>query len=251
MEVVERDAFMLAWYRRHVAARIDTQTVKDETSQLLIRRFETLGYGVSIFDIGTEFDICAVWVLLIRRDGGTPYSFSIAAAGTIPEKVVQKALRELTPIMQAHIGMSKAGSLAEQRARRLAERPEEVVEMSDHALRYFVPETADAFGFALDADRTVRMASLTERSAYLVSDDLCEDLCRVVDVFERRGHEVIVVDQTSYEQKALGLCTTKVLVPGMLTLHFGEARRRFRGMPRMVATRHVPGTLNADPHPFP
>src|SRR5690606_41973306 len=68
------------------------------------------------------------------------------------------------------------------------------------------------------------------------------------------------VDQTAPEQRALGLHTVKVLVPGLLPLDFGWTRQRARHLPRtFTALREAglrPGDLteadlNPGPQPYP
>ncbi len=71
---------------------------------------------------------------------------------------------------------------------------------------------------------------------------------------------MIAVEQTGPEQRALGLATASVLVPGLLPIDFGWARQRALRMPRLrTALREAgradrdlaPADLNPAPHPFP
>jgi ribosomal protein S12 methylthiotransferase accessory factor len=90
--------------------------------------------------------------------------------------------------------------------------------------------------------------------------DLTEDLVEVVGRLRSHGLDVIVVDQTTPEHRAGGVCCAKVIVPGMLPMTFGHDNRRTYGLPRLF---DVPGLLgyreqpllpaqvNPYPHPFP
>lgn len=71
---------------------------------------------------------------------------------------------------------------------------------------------------------------------------------------------MVVVDQTLPEQRALGLHTVKVLVPGLIPIDFGWSRQRARHMPRTRTALREAGLrdtdltadgLNPAPHPFP
>ncbi len=71
---------------------------------------------------------------------------------------------------------------------------------------------------------------------------------------------MVVVDQTMPEQRALGLTTVSVLVPGLLPIDFGWTRQRALRMPRLRtalreaglrATDLTDADLNLAPHPFP
>ncbi|KPC90592.1 hypothetical protein ADL27_34960 [Streptomyces sp. NRRL F-6602] len=81
-----------------------------------------------------------------------------------------------------------------------------------------------------------------------------------MDAVTGAGFDVVVVDQTMPEQRALGLRTVSVLVPGLLPIDFGWTRQRALTMDRLrtglrTAGRR-PDDLPADavhlaPHPFP
>jgi hypothetical protein len=103
------------------------------------------------------------------------------------------------------------------------------------------------------------LASLSKRSLS-PSDDLREDLRRCVDAVGAAGFDVVVVDQTMPEQRASGLHTASVLVPGLLPIDFGWQRQRALTMSRLRTAPRAAGLrdhdlradeLNPAPHPFP
>jgi ribosomal protein S12 methylthiotransferase accessory factor len=90
--------------------------------------------------------------------------------------------------------------------------------------------------------------------------DLLADVHYLRDVLAEAGHDVIVVDQTSPEQRLAGLHTACVIVPGLIPIDFGWWRQRGLNMPRtLTAFRRAgwrstdldPADLNRVPHPFP
>jgi ribosomal protein S12 methylthiotransferase accessory factor len=75
-----------------------------------------------------------------------------------------------------------------------------------------------------------------------------------------RGHDVLVADQTSPEQRAVGLTTVSTIVPGLIPIDFGWTMQRALSMRRLrVApvnagwrdTELTAEDLNMHPHPFP
>ncbi len=90
--------------------------------------------------------------------------------------------------------------------------------------------------------------------------DLRDDVEYIVDLLVAAGHDVIVVDQTSPEQRAVGLRTACVIVPGLVPIDFGWQRQRVLHMPRLRYALQRAGyrdtelpvdEINFVPHPFP
>lgn len=74
------------------------------------------------------------------------------------------------------------------------------------------------------------------------------------------GHDVIVVDQTTPEQRRIGLRTVCAVVPGLLPIDFGWSRQRAPYLPRLRSAPRRAGLRATDlteaevrmvPHPFP
>lgn len=74
------------------------------------------------------------------------------------------------------------------------------------------------------------------------------------------GCDVIAVDQTTPEQRAMGLRTVCTIAPGLLPIDFGWARQRALTMPRLRTAQRRAGLRPDDlpeaairrvPHPFP
>jgi ribosomal protein S12 methylthiotransferase accessory factor len=82
--------------------------------------------------------------------------------------------------------------------------------------------------------------------------------CR--DELVKAGHDVIVVDQTSSEQRMVGLRSVCMVVPGLVPIDFGWSLQRALHMPRTFTALRCAGLRSADlspadlhrvPHPFP
>jgi ribosomal protein S12 methylthiotransferase accessory factor len=90
--------------------------------------------------------------------------------------------------------------------------------------------------------------------------DLLDDLHYCMEKLFELNLDVIVVEQTSCEQRASGLKTVCVIVPGLLPMDFGWERDRVLELPRLRTVPRTAGYRQTDfvpqaqtivPHPFP
>ncbi|MCX4676636.1 TOMM precursor leader peptide-binding protein [Streptomyces sp. NBC_01433] len=296
MEVVERDAFLLAWYGRAALPEIDPRTSRRPATRQMVDRLEMYGYEARFFDTRISFPVPVVTGVAVRPDGGRGRMCFGAGAGLDPEAALAGALCE---IATDAVNLQGRTERDETRLRAMAYDFDKVEALHDHPLAYGIPEMGDHAHFLLGEPGAPRppKRSFTElygdgegrgnpggdlnaagggdrngngrgdRSGYggrhpaiPVSDDLREDLDRCVEAVTGAGFDVIVVDQTMPEQRALGLTTVSVIVPGLLPIDFGWSRQRALGMPRLRTALREAGLragdltdadLNPAPHPFP
>jgi ribosomal protein S12 methylthiotransferase accessory factor len=264
LELVERDAFLLGWYSGAPMTEIDLATVPGRGLGTMLNRAALHDYEVHVFDSRVDLSVPVVTALAIRRDRG-PGTMSFAAGASLdPASAVTGALSEaLTYLPHRRAEAERRHVELEQM---LAD-PGQVRELADHALlfshqdsvahvrRYLEPVAAHCFGEVYAAE-SVRSGPHPGR----YSRDLTENLRRLVAEVAAVGCDVIAVDQTTPEQARFGLCTVRVIAPGLLPIDFGWGRQRALTMPRLHTAHHragrLPGILTeADlhmvPHPFP
>ncbi|MBF8185533.1 TOMM precursor leader peptide-binding protein [Nonomuraea sp. K274] len=254
LEVLERDAFLLTWYTRARAPRIDLGTARDPGIPLVAAAITAeTGYLVECYDITPDHGVPCVWALA-RTPSGEPATISAAAAGPGLEPAAAGALAELAPMVPTvrdHFPEHAA------RARLLAADGGQVRSMIDHYLVYGVRSAAERLSFLTESTERVAFPPPPDGFGH---DDLTVDLTFLIDRLARTGLDVVVVDLTTPEHRAGGLRCVKVLVPGTVPMTFGEQNRRTWGLPRLLdpAVVHHRGTrmrghhdLNPDPHPFP
>ena len=131
--------------------------------------------------------------------------------------------------------------------------------MEDHADLFSHPDARPLASFLLDSPRdSLRdLGSLTVPGA---GAGVRSDLRLCLDLLDP-GLDVLVVEQTSPAQRALGMHGVKVLVPGLVPIDFGWHHQRALRMPRtreraahyrsrhrLAAPRRTPAPV---PHPFP
>ncbi|MFC5720525.1 TOMM precursor leader peptide-binding protein [Streptomyces gamaensis] len=256
MEAVERDAFLLAWYGRAALPEIDPRTSTHPRTRQMVDRLALYGYEARFFDTRITFPIPVVTAVAVRRDGGLGALCFGAGASLDPEAALRGGLCEIaTDAMNI-----RARTLRdERRLRAMAADFDKVLSLHDHPLVYGLPEMAPHAAFLL-GQRAEKQPLDALAGPLPVSDDLGDDVEACVAAVTAAGFDVVVVDQTLPEQRALGLYTVSVLVPGLLPIDFGWRRQRALRMPRTrTALREAglrerdlaPGELNPAPHPFP
>jgi ribosomal protein S12 methylthiotransferase accessory factor len=254
LEVAERDAFLLTWYSRLPAPRVDLSSAGDRRIPLLVdRALHEFGYDVQVFDISTEQNIPAYWLMGIDRTPADdrPTVMCGAAAHMLPEQALRNGLHEFITLagstMYRYDRDDAAALVADGNAVRA---------MEDHSLLYGHPDAFGRLGF-LPADGPAR--PIAER-AWPRYGDLTDDLMELVGRYLSTGLDVLVVNQTSAEHEAAGLACAKVIVPGAVPMTFGHVHRRDHGLPRILRAPRLAGHLdrdlrpdevNPDPHPFP
>lgn len=261
LEVLERDAFLLTWYARLSAPRVDPTTFADPTIPLLVEQIRhEQGYRVALYDTTVEHGIPTVWAMAVRADDDTsrPKVCCTAGGHLRAERAVVSALAELGPILAGLID-NYSGESA--RVEEMVADPARVERMEDHGLLYGDDRVFDRFDF-LNAGRSDVPASASFGADHhaIASDDLTQDLFAVTERLMAVGLEVVAVDQTTSEHAAGGLSCARVFIPGTLPMSFGHLYRRLRGLPRVRAApvrlghRSDPLTeaeINQHPHPFP
>jgi ribosomal protein S12 methylthiotransferase accessory factor len=258
LELVERDAFLLAWYGGAQLPALDPATAGPAV-RAMTDRARLQGYQVRLFDNRIDLRIPVVTAVAARLDGG-PGLFSFAAgAGLDPRAAAQAALGEILTYLPALPRQVRA-----RRAEldRMADDYSLVRALPDHAALFGLPRMAQharRYTRAVDPrplDEAYR-GWTAERPA---TGDLADDVRFCVGELAQAGFDVIVVDQTTGEQRAAGLSSVRVIVPGLVPIDFGWPRQRALRLPRMLTALRRAGLRDADltpdqlhlvPHPFP
>ena len=267
LEVAERDAFLLTWHSRIPASPIDLEVSHDREPAITAAAItQATGYRVSLFDITTELGIPCVWAMATHprlSDGGLPPGtdelalFCAAGSHLTPERAALSALVELGPQLADAIKRFPARKAD---AAACLTRPEEVRTIFDHAVAFGDPRAYERLDFLTQRPAQSKpLADVGQERKWPACADLREDLLEMVDRFRAENMEVIVVNQTGPEHRALGLSCVRVLIPGTLPLTYGHRRRRLRNLPRLLTVPHRLGhteaplsvaDINQLPHPF-
>ncbi|MEU9234368.1 TOMM precursor leader peptide-binding protein [Streptomyces subrutilus] len=260
LELVERDAFLIAWYAGLPLTEIDLATVPGTAVRTMADRAGLQGYDVHAFDNRIDLAVPVVTGLAVRRDGG-PGLFSFGAGAALdPAQAVEAALSEVLTYIP-HLPRQVEERRGELEA--MAGDFSLVRHLKDHAQLYGLPAMAEHVRPYREPVAVRAMddvyRSWTEHGRPRTGD-LRDDLLCCVDELVRAGHDVIVVDQTTPEQRRIGLRTVCAVVPGLLPIDFGWSRQRAPSMPRLRTAPRRAGLRETDltaadirrvPHPFP
>ena len=248
-EVLERDAFMLAWANRLSLPRLDWSD-EDELLEIDRSTFAVTGLDYAVIDMSSFHGLPSFLGVVRARSLGTGALGVGAGTGASVERAWWKALSEAFACRAA--GVKLALLRPEQR---FGAHGGGVVSFEDHIQYYADRERAAAAAF-LDASPH-RVAS---RSIPQLEEPTAEERVRsLCDRVRRAGCEAYAVDATSPDVRDLGLVVTKVVTPGLCSLDVPHGAR-FLGGQRLyeaaaeVGLRTAPleeHDVNPDPHPFP
>jgi ribosomal protein S12 methylthiotransferase accessory factor len=258
LEVTERDAFLMTWYARLPAPRVDLAAAADRRIPLLaewIRR--RLGYHVLAFETTLESGIPSYWVMAVdqRPALGRMHALCRAAAHLDPERALRCALSELAPAVAG-----EQSRYDPDQALRLLTDPDQVREMHHHATLYGHPDAFPRLGFLPLTGPARPPGTSPATRPWPAHDDLAADLTTAIGRYLTSGLDVIVIDHTSPEHASGGFRCVKVVIPGTLSMTFGHRYRRTDGLPRLHSVPRLlgyrdrelrPEEINPHPHPFP
>ncbi len=263
LELLERDAFLLAWHGAARLPEIDLTSCRDPRIRFMQDRIARLGYGMRLFDMRADLPVPTVMAVAERRDGRPGTLCFGAGAGFEPEDAVRSAMSETASYVP---GFDERVGAREPLLRQMVDDYSLVHELAHHSGLYGLPEMAEHADFLFDAPRKRSVDALYdgwlgERPGGL---DLSDDVRFLTERFAALGSDVIVVDQTCPEQEPIGIRTVSVIAPGLIPIDFGWERQRVLHHPRLRAfldgdldTVHGPESgygatgLHPRPHPFP
>ena len=246
LELVERDAFMIAWANRLSLPLLDW--AGDPVLERIERRYlSPAGLRYAALDASCFFGIPAA-VGVVRGPEGDAGRLGLggAAAATIQE-AVRKALAEAFWVQQG----------ARDLVRKAAAIPgaEEIRDFDDHLLFYAEPCRLARTAF-LDASAERRP---TSDVAPIPGADVLELIEAAAARLAARDVILYAADVTTPDVREVGLVVVRVLSPQLCPLDVIHLAR-FLGPRRLFHAAHELGlraepltmaTVNHDPHPFP
>ncbi len=247
LELVERDAMMLAWSNRLSLPCLSWQE-DDRIRELDRHAFAPTGLDYSVVDTSVFFGIPAT-IGIVHAPAGERAAFAVGAA-CAPSIVdawrtcLAEAFsvhRWLRTVLQADPGLH-------------VDAPSDVMSLEDHMLYFETPERAGEAGF-LDTSPVQRETHAIEE----LSGTPKEQIVDIVRRLDRQGVSAYAVDVTSPDVEELGLKVARVIAPELLALDVlgvapyrgGERRYRASFEAGLLPGPLTFGELNPLPHPFP
>lgn len=211
LELIERDAVMLAWFGRAETRRIvGWQAVMPEMQGVV----EQTNLKALPFRLKNEFDVPVALVLTVSADEREPHFTVGSAAGWTWQSAIGSALIEA---LQNRIWLRKA------RYNHMR-RPNQVRDPVDHALFYANRSNAGAFDWLMK-QRTVDLAPLKGSASH-------RELQILLKKLKESHYSVWLVDVSSQFARAVGYHVIRAFVPGLIPVQFGHNVVAF-GMPRL------------------
>jgi ribosomal protein S12 methylthiotransferase accessory factor len=255
-ELIERDSFLLTWYRQLELPEIDLRNEVDTELRAMLGKSELFtGFTFRAFVSTMEYGMPSTWIVAEGQDPNGPAVLAGAGAHPDPREATLGGISELTKLALA---IKHYYSERRSEGLQMLDDPFLVQKLEHHPLVNCLPEARSRFSFLLDR-RTdpIPLASIPS-SACLTSSDLRGDLALAVRGLLDVGLDVIALDQTMPELAQSGLVCVKVIVPGLLPMTFGHINRRTENLPRLTGGTVLPykSALPADtklgqhPHPF-
>jgi ribosomal protein S12 methylthiotransferase accessory factor len=248
LELVERDAVMLAWHNRLSLPLLDW-SADEELVRLDRCYFGPSRLRFAAVDLSVFLDVPTVLGVV----HGPPGCLGALGVGAASAPRVGDAWRK---------ALAEAFSVRRWVADRALEEPDRlrlpaatIETFDDHTLYYADEERAQLASFLDSADERRETADVEP----LEGENVLELIETVCGRLAEHGASAYAVDVTSPDVAAAGLSVVHVVVPELCQLDVVEGAR-FLGGRRLyeaafdaglVPRRLEPGDLNPDPHPFP
>lgn len=265
-EVVERDAFLLAWYSRTRLRRIEG--ADDPNLSHLTDLLTERGLELSLLDLTSDLDLPTVLAMVTAPkdvvDQGLAPAMSLAT-GTHPDprRALMAAVEETaTNALMYPKWVRMRSSVAVQRCRPMLDDFTLIRTLEDHTGTHGLWEARPLWEFLAHPSGHVGMDEFTMgRPSSFAGMDVADMLRERLAAVHALGLDVIVVDQSSAPYtEASGARSVKVIVPGALPMTFGHTHQRTRGLERLTRASDLfeggvpwekPGQVYPIPHPFP
>ncbi|MEV0287759.1 TOMM precursor leader peptide-binding protein [Kribbella sp. NPDC050820] len=244
LEVVERDAFAIAWTHQLAGRCVAAADVPDEVVRGIAATHARRGVELTVHLLPT--DTAATAVLAVAWSDRAPAAVVGAAAAMDPVVAARSAVLEVAqvrPLLRSRLRLPAVRA----RMVELAAAPAKVATIDDHDLLYADP-AAEGLGFLRDSPRL----PWPDASP---GDDSLEALVRSL---AKVAPDVLAVDVTPPDVEAVGVRVVRGLVPGFVPIWFGANQARLGGsrlleMPARIGLRPAPARLdelNLAPHPL-
>ncbi|MFF7791525.1 YcaO-like family protein [Streptomyces sp. NPDC007991] len=253
-EIVERDAFLLTWYRKLLLPELTLGPADSDIRDLMERVEVVTGFRVRLYWATLDIEVPVVLALAQRDADSGPCTLVSTAASLYPRAAAESAIFEVAARVAS---MRHVYDDDPEHRQRLAEDFDSLVTMDDHSLLGALPASREWFAFLTTPDRPEISLSAAAAAAPEFGT-LKEDLDYVRTRIEAVGSHVYAADLTTAELRWRGLVCTRSFVPGCLPMTFGHRTRRMEGLPRLHGGRLPYVSLLPDdqtpadvpPHPF-
>lgn len=250
-EVIERDAFMIAWHNQLPCKRVNPLThPSNEVSELYLA-YQRRGVELQLYKIPTDTPLHVFMGIGVQMKGDGPAAVVGLGADFSAIKAAKGALLEVGQVRPAFKQRLRLPQ-TQDRLKQLLDDPKNVEELEDHDLLYGVPDKMAAFDFLFNQHEVdFDWESEEEKSPQ-------EQLELLTDFFMQQNSDFIYFNLTPPDMRQFGLFTARVILPDFQPIHFGYNNIRLGGnrlfeLPKKLGfrvTRTPISELNMNPHPL-
>jgi bacteriocin biosynthesis cyclodehydratase domain-containing protein len=251
LEVIERDAFLIAWANHLNGVKIDPVTHPDPAVRTYCRAAYRRGLGINLICLPTDAPVHVFMAITTQSTEDGPAAAVGLGADFDPAAAARSAIWEADQVRTV-LKLQLRNASARERLDHLTAHLGSVSALEDHALLYCGHGSMPAFDFLLDRPTQ----AFTWQAPHAMKCH--ERLTRLVDHFAAEHRDLLYVDLTPIDLAQINLHVARSLIPGYQPLHFGAKACRMGGtrlfdLPVRLglrATASTPAALNPDPHPL-
>jgi ribosomal protein S12 methylthiotransferase accessory factor len=227
-ELIERDGLMLFWYRRPPTAPVPVEQIEPAPLREELRAVQELGFAVIVCRLVYDLGVPCYLVLALR---GADLAYGLGC-DTADEDALAHAVRELGARLRWLLPASPRSILFQPlRSTRIPD---------DHYALYCRGPLHGVLRGALDQALVLPPATLPSGRGSGAAEARLQLLTQGLG---ERGFRVYWCDVTAPAAAAAGLRVVRVLVPGLIPVHFGFDRLRLGC--RRLAGAGAPGRLRS------
>jgi ribosomal protein S12 methylthiotransferase accessory factor len=245
LEVVERDALMIAWHNRLASPRIRLGRIDDPLVHACLGMFEGMAIQLDAFCLTLDIPVPVVLAVAHSSVDATPHTVVGLGTACDPVRAVALALEEVA------LGLWGVRVMAANRAAGDFDFETLDGRGTAYAARPELAACLDFLGKGSDVD--------LDDLPRVAPGDPRQQLQGLIERVTSVGLEPVGVDVTTEDIDEVGFKVCRVVIPGMRPLDIKHSRRHLGG-PRLyqvpvslgrLTRPHRRGELNQDPHPFP
>ena len=251
LEVIERDAFLIAWANRLTGMKVEPLAHPDAAVRTHCRAARRRDLDISLIRLPTDAPVHVFLATAIQSTGDGPAAAIGLGADFEPAAAARSAIWEAHQVRTILRMQLRDPSVREHLAH-LAADPSSVSAPDDHALLFCSRDLTPALSFLLDQP--------TQEFLWPTSPaTTCQQrLTLLVDHFAAEHRDFLYVDLTSRDLAQVELSVARTIIPGYQPIHFGAKACRLGGdrlfdLPVRLGLRSAasaPAALNPYPHPL-
>ncbi|GHB07321.1 TOMM precursor leader peptide-binding protein [Streptomyces termitum] len=255
-ELIERDAFMVAWHSAATLPEIDPESCAEPQTATAMDRMRALGYQVRLFDLRLDLPVPIVLCVARLNVPGPGNLCMSAGVAPDPEDAALAAVREVASYLP---GFAQRVERDADELRPLVDDYSAVTELDHHGALYGLPEMAERSPFPGPPTTPRPLRETFADWSPPRHTDLRDQLLHYTDLVRTVARDVVVVDQTCPEQRSAGVRTASVIAPGLVPIDFGWSYQRVLRSERLrtaawrAGKRSAPlgeDEIHRHPHPF-